>query len=118
MELRFGDPGSGRNLSRVKDPDLGAKISTGSRISTPVYCIRSNGITGRYQPISYNIPVQVPYHTYMRAVVGVLDEPYSAKPAQRSSHTVYRPARLHRMKTVPAYVDWRACTATPLSGVS
>ncbi len=22
------------------------------------------------------------------------------------------------MDTVPAYVDWRACTATPLSGVS
>ncbi len=42
--------------------------------------------------------------------MGVLDKPCSAKPAQ--------PARLHRMDTVPAYVDWRACTATPLSGVS
>jgi hypothetical protein len=33
---------------------------------------------------------------------GVLDEPYLAKPDQR------RPARLHRMDTVPAYGDWRA----------
>jgi len=44
-------------------------------------------------------------------VVGVLDEPYSAKPAHP-----YRLARLHRMDT--AYVDWRACTATPLSRIS
>jgi hypothetical protein len=29
----------------------------------------------------------------------------------------YRPARLHRMDTVPAYVDWRAGTATPMSGL-
>jgi hypothetical protein len=47
----------------------------------------------------------------MRTVVGVLEEPYSAKPAQLSSQ------RLHRMDTVPAYVDWRVCTATPLSGI-
>jgi hypothetical protein len=44
-----------------------------------------------------------------------LDEPYSAMPAHRSSH---RHARLQRMDTAPGYVDWRACTATPLSGVS
>ena len=32
------------------------------------------------------------------SVMGVLDEPYSAKPAQLSSHTaVHRPARLHKM---------------------
>ncbi len=31
-----------------------------------------------------------------------LDEPYSAKPAQRSR--LYRPARLHRIDTVPAYI--------------
>ncbi len=41
----------------------------------------------------------------MKSIVGVLDEPYSAKPAQRSSH-IYRPAKLHRTDTVPAYVDW------------
>ncbi len=41
---------------------------------------------------------------------------YSAKPAQRSSHT--GPPTRHRMDTVPAYVDWRACTATPLSGLT
>ncbi len=35
----------------------------------------------------------------------VLDEPYSAN-------------RLHRMGTVPVHVDWRACTASPPSGVS
>jgi hypothetical protein len=27
-------------------------------------------------------------------------------------------ARLHRNDTVQAYVDWRACTAIPLRGVS
>ncbi len=48
---------------------------------------------------------------------GGLDEPYSAKPALPSSDTG-PPARLHRMDTVPAYVDWRACTATPLSVVT
>jgi hypothetical protein len=37
--------------------------------------------------------------------VGVLDEPYSAKPARVAI-------------PVPAYVDWRACTDTALSGVS
>jgi hypothetical protein len=47
----------------------------------------------------------------------VLDEPNSAKPAQRSSHTD-RSASPHIMDMVPAYVDWRACTATPLSGIS
>ena len=49
---------------------------------------------------------------------GVLDEPDTAMPVQQSSHTVYWPARLHRMDTVTANLDWRACTATPLSGVS
>ncbi len=29
----------------------------------------------------------------------------------------YRHARLHRMNTIPAYVDWRTCTVTPLSRV-
>jgi hypothetical protein len=48
--------------------------------------------------------------------LGVLDEPYSAKPAQRSSHT--GPPGLHRMDTVPAYVGWRACTTTPMSWLS
>jgi hypothetical protein len=48
----------------------------------------------------------------MRTVVGVLEEPYSAKPAQLSSQ------RLHRMDTVPAYVDWRVCAATPLSEIT
>ncbi len=50
---------------------------------------------------------------------GVLDEPYSAKPAQRSSHT--GPPRPR------GYIGWTrfqpicrlgACTATPLNGVS
>jgi hypothetical protein len=47
-----------------------------------------------------------------RPVMGVLDEPYSAKPVQLSSHT-----------GPPGYIRWtrfywRACTANPLSGVS
>ncbi len=29
-----------------------------------------------------------------------------------------RTASLHRIDTVPAYLHWRACTATPLSGIS
>jgi hypothetical protein len=49
--------------------------------------------------------------TRWRSGLGVLDEPCSARSAER-------PARLHRMDTVPAYVDWRACTATLLSGLS
>ncbi len=47
--------------------------------------------------------------------LGVLDKPYSAWPAQRSSYT--GPPG-YRMDTVPAYVDWRPCTSTPLSGNS
>jgi hypothetical protein len=31
---------------------------------------------------------------------------------------VYRPVRRHRMDTDTVYLDWRACAATPLSGVS
>ncbi len=50
-------------------------------------------------------------------VVGVLDEPDSAKPAHRSSHTG-PPGYIRWTDTVPAYEDWRACTATPLSGIS
>ncbi len=42
-----------------------------------------------------------------RAGMGVLDEPYSAKPTQLSSQKLSIPAR---QATVPAYVDWRACT--------
>jgi hypothetical protein len=50
---------------------------------------------------SSKIPAQTILQTF--PVVAVLDEPYSAKPAQ-----------LHRMNTIPAYLDWRTCTATPL----
>ncbi len=52
-------------------------------------------------------------------IVAVLDAPYSAYPAQWSSHTG-PPARLQRMGTVPVYVDsdCQACTASPLRGVS
>jgi hypothetical protein len=50
------------------------------------------------------------------AEAGVLDEPYLAKPAQRSRHT--GPLGYIGWTTVPAYVDCRACTATPLSGGS
>jgi hypothetical protein len=53
---------------------------------------------------------------FLNSELGVLDETYSAKPAQWSSHN--RPARLCRMDTVPVYVYWWACTATPLSGLS
>ncbi len=53
-----------------------------------------------------------------KPVLGVLDEPYSAKPNQRSRPS----AGLHRMDTVAAYVDWRVAglygTATPQSGVN
>jgi hypothetical protein len=51
-----------------------------------------------------------------RAETGVLDELYSVKPAQLSSHT--GPPGYVGCTPVPAYVDWRACTATPLSGIS
>jgi hypothetical protein len=54
-------------------------------------------------------------------IVGVLDEPYSAKPAQLSTHTG-PPGYIGwtRQFQAPAYVDsdWQAFTATPLSGVS
>jgi hypothetical protein len=52
---------------------------------------------------------------HRKLIESVLDEPYSAKPAQQSGHTAPPPPGLHRMDTVPAYVDWRACTDTPLS---
>jgi hypothetical protein len=45
---------------------------------------------------------------------GVLDEPDSAKPAKRSSHT--GPPDWTAFQ--PMYVDWRACTATPLTGLA
>ncbi len=35
-----------------------------------------------------------------------------------SAEELYWPARLHRMYPVPAYVDWRACTATKLTGLA
>ncbi len=47
----------------------------------------------------------------------VLDEPYSAKPAQRSSHTG-PPGYLGKHGSIPAYVKWRALTATPLGMLS
>jgi hypothetical protein len=53
-------------------------------------------------------------------VVGVLDEPYTqlCKPAQLSSHTG-PPGYIGWTRFQPMYcIDWRACTATPLSGVS
>jgi hypothetical protein len=50
------------------------------------------------------------YHQSLRATHLGMQE------YQRSSHTGL--PRLHRMDTVPAYVDWRACTATSQSGVS
>ncbi len=49
-------------------------------------------------------------------VVGVWDEPFLAKPAQLSSHT--GPPGYIGWIRFQAYVAWRACTATPLSGVS
>ncbi len=52
------------------------------------------------------------------AWLGVLHERYSAKPAQRSSHTGPPGYIGWTMDTVPAYVDWTACTQTPLSGLS
>jgi hypothetical protein len=55
--------------------------------------------------------VQTTLWMYLEA--GVLDKFVSAKLAQRRSFN--RPARLHRLDTVPA---WWACTATPLSEVS
>ncbi len=53
---------------------------------------------------------------YRQSEAGVLDEPDTTKPA--AAEYLYRPASLHRMDTVPAYVYWQACTATQLSGVS
>jgi len=46
--------------------------------------------------------------------VGVSDEPYSAKPAQLSIHTM--DGQWTRFQPMCMY--WQACTATPLSGVS
>ncbi len=45
----------------------------------------------------------------------VSDEPYSAKPAQRSSQHA---SKIHRIDKDSAHVDGRAFTATLLSGVS
>jgi hypothetical protein len=50
--------------------------------------------------------------------VGVLDDPYSAKPAQLSNHTDPPGYIGCTLYTVPTYVDWRAYTTTPLSWVS
>ncbi len=48
-----------------------------------------------------------------------LDEPQSAKPAKRSCRTGPPGYTGRLLDTVPAaYVDWRACTATPLSRYS
>ncbi len=44
---------------------------------------------------------------------GVLDEPYSGKPAQRRSHIPARQTTWTGHGSL-AYEDWRACTATPL----
>jgi hypothetical protein len=52
------------------------------------------------------------FFTSTTSVEGVLNEPFSAKPAQLSSHT----GPPGYIKWI--YVDWRACTATPLSGFS
>jgi hypothetical protein len=49
--------------------------------------------------------------------VGVLEEPDSAKPAQLSSHTG-PPGYIGWTRFQVQHVDWRACTATPRSGVS
>jgi hypothetical protein len=51
--------------------------------------------------------------------LGVLDEPYSAKSKLRSSH-IGPPGYIGwtRFQAVLAYLDWRACTAIPLSVVS
>ncbi len=61
------------------------------------------------------IRVYFPLTTCLCPVVGVLHEPYSAKPAQRSSYTG-PPGYIGWTRF--QYVDWRACTATPLSGFS
>jgi hypothetical protein len=44
---------------------------------------------------------------------GTLDINLS-QPSPLIAELLYWPARLHRMDTVPAFVDWRAGTATPL----
>jgi hypothetical protein len=54
---------------------------------------------------------------YLLSVVGVLDEPYSVKPAQRSNQTG-PPGYIGRTWFQSMYVDWRAHTAIPLSGIS
>ncbi len=43
---------------------------------------------------------------------GCLDKPYSAKPAQQSSHTGPACSYISYIGWVPAYVDWRAGTAS------
>jgi hypothetical protein len=57
-------------------------------------------------------------HESVSSVLGVLNEPYSAKPTHRSSNTGPPGYIGWTVDTVPAYVDWRACPATPLSGIS
>jgi len=54
----------------------------------------------------------------LKQEAGVLDEPNSAKPAQRSSQT--GPPGHMGWTVVPDYIDWRAGTgtATALSGIS
>jgi hypothetical protein len=60
-------------------------------------------------------------HQAFPKVKGVLDEPHSAKLAQRSSHTgppgyIIGWTLCSGTDTVPAYVVRRACTTTSLSG--
>jgi hypothetical protein len=50
------------------------------------------------------------------SVVEVLDKLYSAKPAQLSNHT--GPTGNIGLTRFQPNVDWRACTAAPLSGIS
>jgi hypothetical protein len=52
------------------------------------------------------------------SAAGVLDEPDAAKPDQWSNHTGPPGYIGWTVDTVPANVDWRACTATLLSGIS
>ncbi len=81
-------------------------------------------VRGRGDPIptkEQTLFLLLMYHTIIPircTEAGVLDERYSAKPAQRSSHTGL-PSYIGRTRfPVLAFVDWRACKATLLSGVS
>jgi hypothetical protein len=66
---------------------------------------------------TFYLPLYLPLcpHSFRNRGLGVLDELYTQLSPLSGVAIPTRQALRYRMDTVPAYVDWRACTATPLS---